>query len=189
MPTKPKTTEYIIKWRATLPIDGGGLRLDQGKRRLDLLPIDALEAVADVMTFGARKYQERNWERGMNFSKAYGPLWRHLADFASGRRRDKESGLPVMAHVVCNAIFLLAWELRGLKQYDDIEPYLRASRGTNETQGATLERAAADQDGVGHGEDCHHLHPGRKFHGSQEKTKRRSGVSARPDTLRSKKKR
>lgn len=36
----------------------GGVKLDQGKARWDLLPCDALDAVAEVLTFGAKKYTQ-----------------------------------------------------------------------------------------------------------------------------------
>jgi hypothetical protein len=109
-------------------VDGGGLRHDQGKLRVDLLPADALQEVARVMTYGAHKYAERNWERGMPWSKVAGPLDRHWLDFKLGRRVDRETKLRTMAHVACNALFLLAYEMRGLHHLDDIEPFARAPK-------------------------------------------------------------
>lgn len=110
------------------PIDGGGLRKDAGKLRLDLIPTDVMEELARVLTFGARKYAERNWERGMPWSKAAGPLERHWKDFKLGRvRRDPESGCLTVAHALCNMVFLCAWELRGMDAFDDLEPFARKS--------------------------------------------------------------
>lgn len=109
-------------------IDGGGLRFNTGKDRWDLLPMDATEQVVKVLTRGAEKYAERNWERGMKWSICQGSLLRHMAKVSMGERNDQESGLPHMAHVACNALFLLSYELRGLGRLDDIEPLLRASR-------------------------------------------------------------
>jgi hypothetical protein len=115
----------LTKWSKT---DGGGLRNDAGKLRLDLLPNDALRSVAEVLTHGIKKYAERNWERGMQWSKVYGPLLRHLNAWAEGEVIDRESGQPHMAHVACNALFLLTYELRGMRQFEDIEPYLRDAK-------------------------------------------------------------
>lgn len=109
-------------------VDGGGLRFNDGKDRWDLLPIDATESVVKVLTRGAQKYAARNWERGMNWSICQASMMRHLAAWSKGERIDKESGLPHMAHVACNALFLLAYELRGLTRLDDVEPLLRAAR-------------------------------------------------------------
>jgi hypothetical protein len=105
--------------------DGNGLREDAGKLPIDLIPADVQAELAEVLRFGARKYAARNWERGMAWSKAYGPLLRHLNEWARGHRIDKESGRATMAHVLCNAVFLLAYELRGLHKLDDVEPYLK----------------------------------------------------------------
>lgn len=111
-----------------IKVDGGGLRKDSGKLRIDLIPAEVEAELAAVLTFGARKYAERNWERGMPWSKAYGPLRRHLNEWARGKRVDKESRCRTMAHVLCNVVFLLAWELRGMTEFDDVEPYARKSK-------------------------------------------------------------
>ena len=106
-------------------IDGKGLRDNAGKDRWDLLPTDAVEQVVKVLTRGAEKYAERNWERGMKWSICQGSMMRHIAKSAKGERIDPETGLPHMAHVACNALFLLTYELRGMDTLDDIEPCLR----------------------------------------------------------------
>ena len=107
--------------------DGGGLRFNGGKDRWDLLPMDATEQVVKVLTRGAEKYAERNWERGMRRSICFGSLMRHLARRVLGERHDAESGLPHLAHVACNALFLLAYDLRGFEALDDLEPFARAA--------------------------------------------------------------
>lgn len=109
------------------PIDGGGLRKDDGKLRVDLIPADVMEELAHVLTFGAKKYAERNWERGMKWSKVMGPLERHLLDFKLGRRVDKDSGRLTSAHLLCNVVFLCAYELRKMNHLDDIEPFANAA--------------------------------------------------------------
>jgi hypothetical protein len=95
-----------------------GLRYNTGKRRYDLLPPDAMAALADLMTIGSRKYAERNWELGMAFSDASASLERHLQDWKAGIDHDDESRQLQMAHVAINAIFLLTWQLRDLGQDD-----------------------------------------------------------------------
>ena len=80
--------------------------------RFDLVPWDALWAVANVFGFGATKYAERNWERGYNWSASKGALDRHLALFWAGQDTDEESGLLHLAHVAWHALVLLAFQLR-----------------------------------------------------------------------------
>lgn len=86
--------------------------------RFDLLPWDALWAVATVFGFGAKKYAERNWERGYKWSASKGALDRHLALYWAGQDRDEESGLLHLAHVAWQALVLLAFQLRGVGEDD-----------------------------------------------------------------------
>lgn len=91
-----------------------GLRFNEGKRRFDLIPPDAMAALADLFTIGARKYAERNWERGMAYSKVIASLDRHWNDFKAGIDRDPETGCLHITHVVWNAMALLTFKLRGI---------------------------------------------------------------------------
>ena len=84
-----------------------GCKNDIGKVRTDLLPIKALMGVADVLTYGAGKYKDRNWEKGLNFSRVYGALLRHLFAWWDSEDYDPESGKLHLAHVATNAMFLL----------------------------------------------------------------------------------
>lgn len=95
-----------------IPTDGGGLRKDEGKPRTDLIPTDALLELSKLYAVGATKYADRNWERGMPFSKVYGPLTRHLFKWWMGENIDSESGLSHMTHVAWNAIALMTYEIR-----------------------------------------------------------------------------
>jgi hypothetical protein len=94
--------------------DGSGIKADAGKDPWELAPWDALRSVVAVLAFGARKYGDRNWERGMAWSRLYGATLRHLTAWWQGEARDPETGLPHLAHVACCVLFLLAFELRGM---------------------------------------------------------------------------
>ena len=83
-----------------------GLRFNEGKTRFDLCPPFAQEQYAKVLTQGAEKYGEHNWELGMAWSKVIASLERHLQAIKRGEDYDKESGLLHSAHVMCNAGFL-----------------------------------------------------------------------------------
>src|SRR4051794_41110030 len=104
-----------------------GLRYDQGKTRWDLLPFDALNEVAKVSTMGAEKYAERNWEKGMRWSKMVASAVRHLYARMGGERLDPETDLPHLAHFAWNALALLAYDLRGVGE-DDIGDCARGPR-------------------------------------------------------------
>lgn len=91
-----------------------GRKDDHGKARFDLLPSDALAAFAQVVTVGAAKYGDRNWEAGMNWGRMYAAAQRHLNAFWSGEDDDPETGLPHLAHALCCIAFLLSYTLRGV---------------------------------------------------------------------------
>ena len=95
-----------------------GLRYDTGKLRLDLIPPEWIEALAAVLTVGAVKYAPRNWEKGMAWSKVYGPLMRHVLAWLKGERDDPETKCHHLAHVAWNALALMVYEMRGLGEDD-----------------------------------------------------------------------
>ena len=91
-----------------------GRKDDQGKLRYDLLPPDALEALAEIFTDGAAKYGEKNWSKGMAWSRPYAAAQRHLWQWWSGVDIDEESSRNHLAHAAVNILFLLAYSKRGV---------------------------------------------------------------------------
>ena len=85
------------------------LRFNDGKPRFDLLPTYAMKQVVDVFTNGAKKYGDKNWEKGMEWSKCIASIKRHLAKFELGHDLDEETNLPHLAHIVANCLFLLEY--------------------------------------------------------------------------------
>lgn len=85
---------------------GTGLRYNKDKTRHDLLPIFAIDQLAQILTVGAKKYQIRNWERGMPWTTVLASMKRHLAAFEAGEDLDPETGLLHTAHIMCNASFI-----------------------------------------------------------------------------------
>lgn len=86
-----------------------GLRYNQGKKRYDLVHPWAHEQMVDVLTAGANKYAERNWEKGMKWSTVLASLKRHIAAFEKGEDYDPETGMLHIAHASCNVHFLTAY--------------------------------------------------------------------------------
>lgn len=83
-----------------------GVKHDSGKPMLDLLDPLALEGLAAVLTFGAKKYAAHNWRGGISYSRLIAALLRHLFAIGRGEDLDKESGLPHIDHVGCCWMFL-----------------------------------------------------------------------------------
>jgi hypothetical protein len=55
-----------------------------GKGRFDLLPMRALTELAQHFESGAKKYGDRNWEKGQPLSRYLDSAFRHLVKFAAG---------------------------------------------------------------------------------------------------------
>ena len=90
----------------------GGHKDDTGKVRMELIPPELLFAVADILTFGAEKYSDRNWEAGMKWSRLFGGLMRHLWAWWGGQHKDPETGRSHLWHACACIAFLLAYEQR-----------------------------------------------------------------------------
>ena len=93
-----------------------GAKFDDGKIRFSLLTrslATPLKRVAEVLEYGARKYQPNSWQHVPNAKERYeDALDRHLNSWKSGEVVDPESGLPHLAHIATNALFLL-WFYKG----------------------------------------------------------------------------
>ncbi len=89
-----------------------GKKADDGKLPFDLLPHDAITEIVKVLQFGVYKYEARNWEKGMHWSRPYAALMRHMYAWWRGQDLDPETGLSHLAHAGCCILFLLAFWLR-----------------------------------------------------------------------------
>ena len=83
-----------------------GIKHDQDKPKMDLLDADALEGLARVLTFGAKKYAAHNWRNGIPNSRLIGAMLRHIFAIMRGEFTDPESGLPHIDHVGCCWMFI-----------------------------------------------------------------------------------
>lgn len=101
----------MAKWE--IP-DMSGRKDDAGKARHDLIPPELPDAVAQVLAFGASKYGERNWERGMHWGRPFAALMRHMWSWWRGERYDHETGMPHLWHAACCIAFLIAYENRNV---------------------------------------------------------------------------
>ena len=88
---------------------------DAGKLRYDLLPADALELVIKLYGDGAKKYGERNWEKGLGYGQVFAAMMRHAWAWFRGQDYDSDpvgSSQHHMASVAWCALTLLAYHLR-----------------------------------------------------------------------------
>lgn len=86
--------------------DEVGLKYDEDKPDYSLIPPEVLEALAKVLTYGAKKYGPENWRLVTPTSRYYSALMRHIQAVRQGETIDPESGFPHMWHALTNAAFL-----------------------------------------------------------------------------------
>ena len=122
-------TTYTVKYNPNGSsikdlIEVTGTKFDQDKVRYDLLPSEFLEATAVILTFGAKKYGERNWEKGMTWGRPFAAMMRHLWAWWGGKGpssknflfgdTDSETGRSHLWHAACCLAFLITYEERNI---------------------------------------------------------------------------
>jgi len=85
---------------------------DAGKLRMELIPPEVLEALAEVLTYGADKYGDNTWqtvdpERYVGAGGRHYTAWRKAPNSV-----DEESGIPHIYHLLCNTAFLAYFHAR-----------------------------------------------------------------------------
>lgn len=110
------------------------LKKDGGKLRIDLIPPEAILALATSMTYGAEKYSDRNWEENpCAWGRYFGALQRHLWDWQAGNSIDEESGMPTLWCAIACLAFLITYENRGIGT-DDRLPRNETRDGPDQEQ-------------------------------------------------------
>ncbi len=101
-------------------------KFDSGKPQIQMIPPIAIKEEAMVMGFGAAKYDEFNWAKGMKWSRLVGAAMRHIVSWNEGESKDPESGVSHLAHARCCLGMLMAYEAHGLGEDDRYGPSLKA---------------------------------------------------------------
>jgi hypothetical protein len=103
---RPKTIEEIARTKLRI-LQNKALKYDSEKPRLELLPARPLIEIAKVLTQGAQKYADYDWEKGVEWGRTYGSIQRHLLSWHAGEDLDPESNLSHLAHAACQLLFLI----------------------------------------------------------------------------------
>jgi hypothetical protein len=74
------------------------IKHDQEKPRVSLIPSEVILGIADVMTYGAKKYSDHNYTNGLDYTRLIDAAHRHLLAFQSGEDMDPESGKSHLLH-------------------------------------------------------------------------------------------
>ena len=80
---------------------------DFDKPRLELVPQSAIDAMGDILTFGAKKYSPNNWKKCEDPTRYEGALLRHIGAYRRGENLDPETGKPHLWHALTCVAFLV----------------------------------------------------------------------------------
>lgn len=111
-------------------INDGGKRIDfgegcavrepsDGKGRPDLISPFGLTRVAKWYELGSKKYADRNWEKGMPFSRYTASMFRHVIAWMKGDESEDH-----LSAIVWNALAIIHHQELGEFQWDDMPHYL-----------------------------------------------------------------
>jgi hypothetical protein len=108
------------KYNAT---ETGAVRESLGATYTRHIPLEAIAAAAVSFEYGAKKYADRNWEKGLPWQQMIDSLKRHVEDFE--RRRDYDDGedgsdLHQVCMIMASAMMLTASVIREIGTDDRI---------------------------------------------------------------------
>jgi hypothetical protein len=103
-----------------------------------------MRGIVAVLQYGARKYGERNWERGMAWSRLERAAINHITSWSLREAHDEETKLSHLLHAGACVLFLIAYEIRGIGIDDrPIIPKPKAPNHDEKPRQAALEKVAA----------------------------------------------
>ncbi len=85
----------------------GAMKEIKGKLRLELITPKMEKALAEVLTYGAEKYEDHNWRKGMPAMELYAAARRHMMKWHAGEDLDGESGIHHLKHAMTDIAFMI----------------------------------------------------------------------------------
>lgn len=97
-----------------------------GKGRFDLVTPFGWMRLAKWYELGAHKYSDRNWEKGMPFSRYIDSALRHIVKYIMGMTDEDH-----LSAAVWNLLCIIHHEELGQTELDDMPHYLTKEAGTH----------------------------------------------------------
>lgn len=91
----------------------------EGKGRFDLITPFAEDRIAKWYELGSKKYADRNWEKGMPFSRYIDSTKRHINKFVKGMEDEDH-----LAAAIWNLMAIIHHQELNQKELDDMPHYL-----------------------------------------------------------------
>lgn len=95
-----------------------GLKFDQNKPKVSLIPEEAILGMAKAFTYGAEKYQAHNFRKGILYSRLLDATYRHLLAFSTGEDVDTESLNEHIDHAMAS-LAMLKFMTKNVPEMDD----------------------------------------------------------------------
>ena len=85
------------------------IKFDDNKPQMGLLPPKALQGIADIFTYGAKKYASHNYKSkgGLDWNRVYDAALRHLNAWNDGENKDPETKKSHLYHAGCCIMMLI----------------------------------------------------------------------------------
>lgn len=112
--TNAKSSSDAPTYKAT---ETGAVREGLGIPYTRHIPLEAVAAAAASLEYGAQKYSDRNWEKGLPWQQMIDSLKRHIEDFERGHDYDDGedgSDLHQVCMIMASAMMLSASVIRGI---------------------------------------------------------------------------
>lgn len=87
-----------------------GIKFDNDKLQFSLIPPEIKLYLAEILTFGAKKYAPDNWKK-IEVQRYYDAFERHMNAFQLGEENDAESGMHHLKHALTNMMFITWLEI------------------------------------------------------------------------------
>lgn len=160
---------------------GDDKKRDHGKPMWDLLPLEQVEHIVDVLTFGARKYGPNQWQTVEDAENRYfAALMRHLVAWRSGRSFDRESSLRHLGHAGCCLLFLMWFEDQRINTTNEVENISSDAKSPDTMSGKSVRPLDLQENPADQSKSAQ-TKSNRQY---QEKTKVSEAMSDQPDTTR-----
>jgi len=100
-----------------------------GRGRPDLISPFALTRLSKWYELGSLKYEDRNWEKGMNFSRYTASIFRHLIAWMKGDKSECH-----LSAIAWNAFAIMHHQELGEIEWDDMPHYLSKKDKNNNNE-------------------------------------------------------
>jgi hypothetical protein len=95
-----------------------GVKADNGKPQISLIPTEAILEMATAFAYGANKYSADNFKHGIKYRRLLDAALRHILAISAGEDLDSESGNSHLGHALAS-LAMLAYMMKNKPEFDD----------------------------------------------------------------------